>query len=191
MPAWMGTLKSSNGPKPWEMQESTNLLNATNHYPSYPPQHSSQPPFHPPQHLQEDTNALSAVHQPKLQVTTFSPNSVTYQQHNPQLSSTHETARVSHSQYNTPLGLYSAANVTQVLQLQTAGNPGHGTLKIVAHGGNKQTPVHSDVFELVREEEGGRWAKRRNHNSNQQSTNHSTTHQPTFAQYSEMGRSDF
>ena len=110
-PAWAGSLKSSGGHKPWEMREANNIaLGGPAGIPPAP---------------QEPVN----VHQPRVQNVHYGPgaNGPTYQQQTDAEAS--DSANVAHLQYNTPIGLYSKQNVDEVLQGQTQGRPGEGTLQ--------------------------------------------------------------
>ena len=112
-PAWAGSLKSSGGPKPWEMREAEVI--------------SGGGPSGIPPAPQAPVN----VHQPRVQTVTYGPGSSapTYGQQNPATYGDSDTAQVRHLQYNSPLGLYSKDNVQDALTGQTAGRPGEGTMQ--------------------------------------------------------------
>ena len=112
-PAWQGSLKSSGGPKPWEMREAEVI--------------SGGGPSGIPPAPQAPVN----VHQPRVQTVTYGPGSTapTYGQRDPAMHGDSDTAQVKHLQYNSPLGLYSKQNVQDALTGQTAGRPGEGTMQ--------------------------------------------------------------
>jgi len=136
-PAWIGTLKSSGGPKPWENREAASIAEGG---PSGIPPAPQQP---------------VPVHQPRVQNVHYGPGGdPTYQQTGDSAAS--DTAHVAHLQYNTPIGLYSRDNVEEVLKGQTGGRPGEGTLQV--SGGNKKAfdPSQSAVLRALQEEESWR-----------------------------------
>ncbi|ESO01031.1 hypothetical protein HELRODRAFT_192354 [Helobdella robusta] len=174
-PAWLGTLRSAAGPKPWEVQDGAALLGINPEPMPSQPSHFEAPvasgPFQP--QIARPT-AISAIHQPKVQVTKFSPQGhPTYERKN---ASNHDsdTARIAHLQYNSPIGLYSQENAKEVLDVQTGGKPGSGTLRIIGKGPNLSSfdPIHSDVYRLVREEE----TARRSRQKTQQAPQHNHPH---------------
>ena len=111
-PAWIGSLKSSGGPKPWEMREAKVIS-------------EGGPSGIPPAPQQ------TVVHQPRVQTVTYGPGATApvYGQKSPSSHGQSNTAQVKHLQYNTPIGLYSKDNVQQALAGQTSGKPGQGTLQ--------------------------------------------------------------
>ena len=111
-PAWVGSLKSSGGPKPWEMREAEVIS-------------GGGPSGIPPAPQQ------TVVHQPRVQTVTYGPraSAPVYGQRDAAAHGPSESAQVKHLQYNTPIGLYSKDNVQEVLAGQTAGKPGEGTLQ--------------------------------------------------------------
>ena len=112
-PAWMGSLKSSGGPKLWEMVEAENLAGPG------AVSASSQP-----QNVQP--------HQPRVQHVHYGPgdSAPQYSQHDGAAAPDENgTAQVKHLQYNSPLGLYSKENVEAALSGQTTGKPGQGTMQ--------------------------------------------------------------
>jgi len=68
------------------------------------------------------------VHNPRLQTMHYGPHGQTYDQQSA-VGQESDTARVAHLQYNTPIGLYSRDNAQAVLQAQTAGKAGYGTMQ--------------------------------------------------------------
>jgi hypothetical protein len=99
------------------------------------------------------------VHQPRVQHFHHGPGGdVTYEQHS-QGDPGSDTAQIKHLQYNTPIGLYSKENVQDVLEGQTHGKPGHGTMQVTSTGPGGQKvfdPKSSDVLRMIQEEEGHR-----------------------------------
>lgn len=115
-PSWKGSLKSSGGPKPWEMRDAEALApDALGGY---------QQPHHVP-------HEEVPIHQPRVQNVHYGPGSSApeYQQHNPADHGASDSAQVAHLQYNTPIGLYSKENVEKVIHGQTGGRPGEGTMQ--------------------------------------------------------------
>ena len=91
---------------------------------SFQPQQHHQPPQASPQQPPHQP------HNPRVQNTHYGPGGASpqYQQLSPRAADP-DTARVVHSQYNSPLGLYSKDNVQQALDGQTTGKPGEGTMQ--------------------------------------------------------------
>jgi len=138
-PAWSGSLKSSGGPKQWEMREGAAIAQGG----AGPP-----PPSHGPVN----------VHQPRVQNVHYGPgaDAPEYQQRGDAGAS--DNASVAHLQYNTPIGLYSKQNVSEVLQGQTGGRPGEGTMQVTGGGPGQKLfdPNRSEVLRLLQEEEAPR-----------------------------------
>jgi hypothetical protein len=107
----------------------------------------------------QDAGGVVPVHQPRVQHYHQGPGGdVTYEQHS-QGDPESDTAQVKHLQYNTPIGLYSKENVQQVLEGQTSGMPGYGTMQVTSTGpGGKKLfdPKSSDVLRMIQEEESHR-----------------------------------
>jgi cytoskeletal protein RodZ len=129
-------------------------------------------------HQQYANHEPVVPHQPKVQSMHYGPGGgQTYEQHSPDQYQS-DTAQVTHSQYNTPIGLYSQQNVKEALDAQTTGKPGQGTLQVSGTGPDgKKTfnPAQSDVYRLLMEEEGGK--RPRGHGLAQQQQQHQH-HQP-------------
>ncbi|KAK2164236.1 hypothetical protein LSH36_67g03008 [Paralvinella palmiformis] len=168
-PPWSGSLRSSGGPKPWEIHAGEHLVPGGGevHVPTGPSSIPRQAPqsatFHPqqqqqqqqpPQHHQQPmTSPNVQPHSPRVQNVHYGPGGPQYQQLSPRAADP-DTAKVVHAQYNSPLGLYSRENVQAALEGQTAGKPGDGTMQ-VSGGGPKKTfnPAQSDVYRLLQEEQ--------------------------------------
>lgn len=90
-----------------------------------------QPQAPAAQHSPQQQQQYVPVHQPRVQNVHYGPgdSAPEYQQHSPGQHQPSDTAQVKHLQYNSPLGLYSKENVNAVLQGQTQGKPGQGTLQ--------------------------------------------------------------
>lgn len=137
-PAWAGSLKSSGGPKQWEMREQSAIAQGG---PA-------------PMHMQE--HSAPAPHQPRVQNVHYGPGSDVPQYQQRGDTGASSNANVAHLQYNTPIGLYSKENVQEALKGQTAGRPGEGTLHVSGGGGSGQKsfdPNRSEVLRLLQEEE--------------------------------------
>lgn len=149
-PSWKGSLKSSGGPKPWEMREQEQLA------PGVAPDYQQQA-HRPVAAASAPAPAPAAdvpVHRPRVQNMHYGPGGEQeYQQHNPASHGDSDTARVAHLQYNTPIGLYSKSNVEQVMHSQTGGQPGAGTMQVTGPGSKPFNPAQSDVYRLLMEEE--------------------------------------
>ena len=111
-PAWAGSLKSSGGPKQWEMKEQNAI--ATGGAVPAGPGYDAAP---------------VQVHKPRVQNTHYGPGASAPQYQQQSDSGASNDAKVAHLQYNTPIGLYSKQNVNEVLKGQTAGRPGEGTMQ--------------------------------------------------------------
>jgi len=161
-PAWMGSLKSSGGPKPWEMREAETLAG---------PEAAAAPHAHPP--AQHHTPNVQP-HQPRVQNVHYGPGDTapTYSQHSAGAHNDTDTAQVKHLQYNSPLGLYSKENVEQVLTGQTQGKPGQGTMQVSGGGPPKSfDPQRSDVYKLLLEEETRKKGEMRQHSARYEGPN--------------------
>ena len=112
-PAWAGSLKSSGGPKQWEIREQSSIAEG-----------GPAPP-----HMSEQS--APAVHQPRVQNVHYGPGGGAPQYQQQADSGASDNASVQHLQYNTPIGLYSKQNVQEVLKGQTSGRPGEGTMQWV------------------------------------------------------------
>ncbi len=123
-PAWQGTLRSSGGPKPWEIHEQESLVPTAGEANYSPAVAHGQP---------SPGGQTVTPHQPRVQSVHYAPGQAPeYRQNDPQANQD-ESARVVHTQYNSPLGLYSKQNVNEMLHSQTAGKPGQGTLQWVKY----------------------------------------------------------
>lgn len=137
-PAWAGSLKSSGGPKQWEMREGAAIATG-----------GPAPP-----HMQE--HPAPAPHQPRVQNVHYGPGGEAPQYQQQGDGGASDSAHVAHLQYNTPIGLYSKGNVQEVLTGQTAGRPGDGTMQVTGGGPPGQKawdPNRSEVLRLLQEEE--------------------------------------
>lgn len=158
-PAWYGSLRSSGGPKTWEVMEQEAI--------------ASGGPKPPIQHQREAVHASSypgggggghsvssppvVAHNPKVQSFRYGPSGEqTYEQNGSNNVDT-DTAKVAHLQYNTPIGLYSKDNALEALRGQTKGKPGEGTLTVTGESEKKEPfcppGVQSDLYRMIREEE--------------------------------------
>lgn len=130
-PAWAETLRSSGGPRHWEMTQAESITPG-----SVPRQYReahSEPPAMPQVHrANSGGSGVTPVqpHQPKIQVMRYGPTGQqVYEQHEAPQYGDSDSARVVHLQYNTPLGLYSRENVEQALEGQTHNKAGYGTME--------------------------------------------------------------
>lgn len=172
-PSWKGSLKSSGGPKPWEMRDAEALApDSVQHRPR--PQAAAEVP----------------VHQPRVQNVHYGPGSSApeYQQHSAGEHGPSDSAKVAHLQYNTPIGLYSKENVEKVLHSQTGGRPGEGTMQVTGPGSKPFNPAQSDVYRMVLEEDEMRKPHHHqpHHHQQQHPQQHQQPHQqPQSARYAE------
>ena len=127
-PAWSGTLRSSGGPRPWELAQAESIAPASVRRQQR--ESRSEPPA---AHLPANTQGAGGPiqpHQPKIQVMRYGPTGQQrYEQHAAPEYGDSESARVVHLQYNSPLGIYSRDNVEQALEGQTSDKAGHGTMQ--------------------------------------------------------------
>jgi hypothetical protein len=167
-------LKTSGAPKPWEIQEGEAIVSG--HLPEQAPVYQRQHSGGSGHHQHHANHEPVVPHQPKVQKVHYGPgDGPVYEQHAPDNYQS-DTAQVHHSQYNTPIGLYSQQNVQAALDAQTTGKPGQGTLQVSGTGpdGKKAfNPAQSDVYRLLMEEEGHK--RPRGHGLPQQQQQH---HQP-------------
>jgi len=162
-PAWLGTLRSSGGPRMWEIHEQEALVGKGVVDRPGPTQQSQRPAVHAqsfPGVAPGGRVSPVVVHNPKVQTVRYGPGSdgPVYEQHDPSKVDSN-SARVAHLQYNTPIGLYSKENAIEALKGQTRGKPGEGTMAITGVGGPSQAynpSVQSDLHRLILEEESGR-----------------------------------
>ena len=134
-PPWSGSLRSSGGPKPWEIQASEHLVPGGGgevHVPTGPSSIPRQAPqsmtYQPQQHHQPMASPNVQPHSPRVQNVHYGPGGPQYQQLSPRAADP-DTAKIVHAQYNSPLALYSKENVQAALEGQTAGKPGEGTMQ--------------------------------------------------------------
>lgn len=171
-PAWQGSLRGSGGPRPWEIVAGESLVpgGIDAHVPTGP---SSMPHQAPQANAYNPRASPNVQQQPRASPNTQLRASPNVQPHSPRVQNTHygpgggpqyqqlspgradpDTAKIVHSQYNSPLGLYSKENVQAALDGQTTGKPGEGTMSVTGPDGRKKfNPAQSDVYRLLQEEQ--------------------------------------
>lgn len=100
-PAWSSSLRASDIPKPWELEQQDNYMPAQNTPQRGPPNVSPKPTSPRPQSQGRQLSVRSV------------PNGVSHADDG--------NARVVHLQYNSPMGLYSGANIKDTYTGQTQG----------------------------------------------------------------------
>lgn len=133
-PAWLGTLRSAGGPKLWEIQEGQTLVGGGAHRPAPVKLEQASRPVY------GSTGPVSGggggggggvqVHSPRIQTARYGPGEAapTYGQRSARGVDS-DTARLAHLQYNTPINLYSRESAKEVLEGQTRGKAGYGTMQ--------------------------------------------------------------
>ena len=141
-PAWLGTLRSSGGPKPWEVQDGMTLTGGKQDEQQDRRRHEA------PVSTFQVEDATRAVHQPKVQVAKFTNKGFSGFEQRP-VNQANSNAKVAHLQYNTPISLYSRENAEEAFRSQTGSFGGNLGPKPWASFDSPQ----SDVYRLVREED--------------------------------------
>jgi len=136
-PAWKNSLRSSSRPNDYIIP--TQVINSND-----TPVIDDAPPVEP--------------HQPHVQQFITKPDGSVQYSTSPTPDEA-ENAQVKHLQFNSPLNLYSKGNAQQVLEGQTAGKPGEGTLNL--GGGSNSNPEinfkNSHLALMIQQEE---WEKK-------------------------------
>lgn len=151
-PAWSGSLRSSRGSGPWELQAQDNLVPGQQHQPV----RQRPAPGPAPMAQGEHAPAVVTPHQPRVQMQNYGPGGQPSSIGQANASSHDGDAKVAHLQYNTPIGLYSKQNVQETLSAQTGGKAGDGTMLVTGGAGPKgdYNPATSSVYRMIAEEEG-------------------------------------
>lgn len=130
-PAWLGTLRSAGGPRLWEIQEGQSLVGGGAHVPApVKLEQASRPVYGSTAPVSGGGGGGIQVHSPRIQTARYGPGDAapTYGQRSA-VGVDSDTARLAHLQYNTPIKLYSKESAREVLEGQTRGKAGYGTMQ--------------------------------------------------------------